>query len=79
MRSFHAPPPFFGLDAEDRHASFVGCLIALQDLDGRRLAGAVLAQETKDLAALDAEGHVIHGGEGPEALGEPGHLDDVRH
>jgi hypothetical protein len=41
-----------------------------------RLAAAVRAEESEDLAALDAEAHVVDGDEVAEALGEPFRLDD---
>jgi hypothetical protein len=35
-------------------------------------------EEAEDLAALDRQRHVVDGGEGPEALGEPLRLDGPR-
>ena len=40
---------------QDPHVARGSAPIALEDLDGRRLAGAVRAQEGEDLAALDLE------------------------
>src|SRR5204862_3317448 len=37
-----------------------------EHLDGRRLAGAVGAEEREDLAGLDVEGDVVDGGDGAE-------------
>ena len=49
---------------------------ARQHLHGGRLAAAVRAEEAEDLAALDAEVHVVHGHEVAEAAGQALGLDD---
>jgi len=69
--------PFLGVDTEHLDPTLVGRLIALEDLNRRRLARAVLAQEAEDRTAFDAEGHVVHGGERTESLGESRNLYDV--
>ena len=49
-----------------------------QHLHRRGLAAAVGAEEAEDLAALDAEAHVIDGGEVAEPLGQAVRLDGRR-
>src|SRR5262249_54469643 len=49
-----------------------------QDVDRRRLARAVGAQEGEDRAAPDGERHVVQDGPALVALGEVPHLDGVR-
>ena len=49
-----------------------------QHLHRRRLAAAVGAEESEDLAALDLELDVVDGGEAAEALGQPVRLDRGR-
>jgi hypothetical protein len=44
--------------------------VAGQHLHGRRLAGAVRAQEAEDLALVDLERHVVDGSRGAVVLGE---------
>ncbi|GJD02537.1 fibroin heavy chain [Colletotrichum higginsianum] len=51
--------------------------VAADEGDGRRLAGAVGAEEGKDLAVADAEGDVVDGGEGPELLCDVPDLEAV--
>src|SRR5580765_3020969 len=46
-----------------------------EHLHGGRLAGAIRAEETEDLAALDGEADVVHRDEGAKALGERLRLD----
>jgi len=46
-----------------------------QDVDGRRLARAVRAEEAEDLAALDGQIEVVHGRLVAEALGQARRLD----
>ena len=41
--------------AEHAHVAAVARPVALEDLDGRRLAGAVRAEEREHLAGLDGE------------------------
>jgi hypothetical protein len=43
------------IGAENLHRAFVPAPVALEDLDGRRLAGAVRPEEGEHLARLDAE------------------------
>ena len=44
-----------GIEAEHRGLAAVALSIALEDLDGGRLAGAVRAEQAEDLAARDLE------------------------
>jgi hypothetical protein len=39
--------------------------------DGRRLAGAVVAEEAKHLPCLDLQGQVVDGNHLPEVTGQP--------
>ena len=50
-----------------------------QDVHQRRLAGAVLADDRVDLAALDGEVHILVGDERAEPLGDRFQLDGERH
>jgi hypothetical protein len=50
-----------GVAAEDTHLTARGPAIALEDLDGRRLAGTVWAKQAEDLARLDLKGEPAHG------------------
>ena len=43
------------VEAEHAHRARVGAAQTLEDLDGRRLAGAVRAEQAEQLAALDGE------------------------
>src|SRR5205823_4994151 len=43
------------VDAEDLHVAGIPAAVALEDLDGRRLARAVRAEQGEDLAGLDRE------------------------
>ena len=47
-------PP--GVDAQDPDVAAIRPAVALDDLDGRRLAGPIGAEEGEDLAAADLEG-----------------------
>ncbi len=49
-----------GVGAEHLDAAAVPSAVALEDLDGRRLARAVRAEEAEDLAALDVEVDPAH-------------------
>ena len=44
--------------AEDPDLAAIRPAVALEDLDGRRLARSVRPQEREDLATADAEGHI---------------------
>ena len=48
------------------------------DLDQRRLAGAVLAEQGVNLAGIERERHVLERLGGVEALGDVAHLQDRR-
>ena len=52
--------------------------VALEDLDGGRLAGAVGAEQAEDLAALDLEGEPAHGLDRAVGLAQVGDLDRGR-
>ena len=49
------------VDAEDGDAAAVALAVALEDLDRRRLAGAVRAEQAEDLALLDLEADAANG------------------
>jgi hypothetical protein len=51
---------------------------AEEELHGRRLAGAVGAEEAEDLAGPDRHRQVGEGLDAPVALAEAGDVDDVR-
>src|SRR5207249_1783446 len=51
-------------------------VVAGEDLQQRRLAGAVLAQQPVDLAALDGEVDAVQGQRAREALRDAGHAED---
>ena len=56
--------------ALDPQRAGVGLLEASEDLDQRRLAGAVVAQQTQHLALAQVEADVAQGGGGAEALAD---------
>ena len=56
IRSRQARVARGGVGAEHADLAGVGAAEALEDLDGRRLAGAVGPEEGEDLAALDRRG-----------------------
>ena len=51
----------------------LGIVDAVQDLEDRRLAGAVLAEQGVDLAGADVEGDVLEGAHAAETLRDAGH------
>ena len=57
------------LDLADQQAAAVGAVHAGDDLDERRLAGSVLADESVHLAGEELDGAVLECVDGPEALG----------
>ena len=63
------------VEAEDRHAPGVGSAVALHDLDGRRLAGAVGPEERDDRSTLDSEVEPVDDGPTRVALEETLDLD----
>jgi hypothetical protein len=63
----------------DRRAPARGVEEPQQRAQRRRLAGAVGPEEADDATRLHREGQVVDRQRGAEALGEPGHLDRVRH
>src|SRR5580765_5120341 len=62
-------PDRFGLTL-DQHAAAVGLVYACQQFDEGRFAGAVLAQQCDDLAAVDVEAHGIDRLGAAEALAD---------
>jgi hypothetical protein len=57
----------------------IGPPVALDDLDRRRLAGAVRPEQGEDLARGDPEGEVADDGPAVICLGQPGDLDRRPH
>ena len=57
------------LAAGHRDLAGVRLMIAGETFHQRALAGAVLAEQRRERARLDAQGHVVERGEGAEALG----------
>ena len=55
IRSRNARSRASGVEAEHGHRAAVALPVALQDLDGRRLAGSVRPQQAEDLARGDLE------------------------
>ena len=51
---------------------------AEQQLDGRRLAGAVRAEQTDQLAASDGQAEAVEGGRPPVRLGDAVEVDRGR-
>jgi hypothetical protein len=68
-----------GVEAEDLDGAGGGCEQAGEHLDGSGLAGAVGAEEAKELAGGDGEVDVLDGGEVAEAAGEIGCDDGWDH
>ena len=56
--------------AEQRDLARVGPVVAREDLDERRLAGAVVADQPEHLALAQVQAHVAQRGDRAEALGE---------
>ncbi|MNT49775.1 hypothetical protein D3C72_1866480 [compost metagenome] len=52
---------------------------AQHELDQRRLAGPVVADERDSLPGVQGEGHILHGLDGTVALGNAGRADCGRH
>src|SRR5690606_5844473 len=74
-----APGPSCGLRVLAEHADLARVAVAepLEDLDGRRLAGAVRAEDREDLAALDPQVDAVPGrsaGPGAGAAGAGGRV-----
>ena len=68
------------LDAAQQHAALVRRLKAVENAHQRRFAGAVLAHDRVDLAALDGEIDVIIGEERAIALDDADRLEfESRH
>src|SRR3954468_192034 len=64
-----------GVEAEHRHVAARSLAVALEDLDGRGLAGAVRPEQAEHLAARDLERHAAHRLDGPVALAQVAHAD----
>src|SRR2546426_11789086 len=60
--------------AAEEHATVVGGEVAGDAVEERGLARAVRADETHQLAGLDGEVHVVHGGDAEETLDETANL-----
>ncbi len=60
------------------HGAGVGLHDAVDHLNQRRLARAVLAQQGMDLALADSEGHAIIGDHAGEALGDAANVEERR-
>src|SRR5205814_9794737 len=65
----------FDRPAVDANRARVGLMDPVQDVHQRRLAGAVLADERTNLAAVDAEADLVIRDDGAETLRNPAHLD----
>ena len=63
--------------AVDHDRAGVGHMDAVQDLEDRRLAGAVAAEQGMDLALLDLEIDVDQRLDAPEGLGDAAHFDGM--
>src|SRR5205823_10075281 len=59
------------------HADLAGIRppVALEDLDGRGLAGSVRAEQAEDLARLDGQRQAVERAHGAIAFAEPGDFD----
>jgi hypothetical protein len=57
----------------DRHLSVIGTVETGHDLDERRLAGAVLAEQRMHLSAVQGDVRFVERERSPEALGDPVH------
>ena len=64
-----------GIVSEHAHLAAVALAVALEDLDRRRLAGAVRAEEAEDFARLDREVDPAHRLEVPVRLAQAADLD----
>ena len=64
------------VDAEHGDLAAVGLVEALEDLDRRRLAGAVGPEQAEDLAAADLEVDAVDGLDLAVALAQAGDADD---
>ena len=67
----HPPAVVAGVEAEHGDLARGRCLVALEDLDDRGLAGAVRPEQGEDLAALHFEVDASHGLDGAEVLAQP--------
>src|SRR5438874_2717511 len=67
-----------GIVPEHRHLARVAAAVALEDLDRRRLAGAVRPEQPEHLALLDVEVDAAHGLERAVRLAQTAH-GDCRH
>ena len=69
------PPRPLGIVAEHAHLAGVALAVALEDLDGRRLAGAVGPEQPEDLSFLDREVDLPDRLEVPVGLAQAADLD----
>ena len=61
--------------AADLDPALIGAMNPVQDLEDRRLAGAVSAEQRMDLAGKDFEADVVKRPHTPKGLGNAGHAD----
>ena len=64
------------VEAEHADLATVGLAKALEDLDGRRLAGAIRAEQPEDLTGADLEAHAVDGVDVAVVLLQVGDADD---
>ena len=64
--------------AVDEQSPLVRRVHAGEDLDQRRLAGAVVAEDAEHLAGVDVRGDVLEGDHVPEVLADVIDLQQVR-
>src|SRR5690606_9871231 len=69
-------PAVLRVGAEHAHLAGAAVAVALEDLDGGGLAGAIRAEQGEGLSAADVEVEAAHGLDLPVALAQPPHLDD---
>ena len=75
MRALKVAACLGGVGAEHLDAALVPLPVALEDLDGGCLAGAVRTEQREDLAGLDAEADPVQDLTRAVRLLQPGDLD----
>ena len=65
--------------AVEQDPALVGLVVAAQDLDQRRLAGAVVAEQPEHLALLEVQADVAQRRDRAEALGDVLAAQDLAH
>ncbi len=75
MRRAKLRPVGARVESEDAHRSGVRRAVALQRLDGRRLAGAVRPEQAEHLAPRDAQGETVNRAAIAVTHLEPGDFD----